>query len=246
MWKTIPGYEGFYEVSDMGDVRSSDRLVHTSNGITQRRKGRTLKPALSAGYPFVLLQVACERKQIHVHRLVASAFCDKPEGCDVVNHIDGIKTNNAASNLEWTTYSGNAKHAYDTGLNKAKYRQDHNNSKLTQFQVDQIRGMLISGKSGSSIARELGVHVMTISNIRNGRSWSTCGNPMLDECKSTASMSNKGEDHPGCKLSESDVICILDKLSMGIPQKVIARGHGITQATVSLINTGKTWGHLPR
>lgn len=97
IWKAIEGYGGRYQVSNRGNVRSL---------IFARKKDtvRLLKPILSSsGYYVVTL---CG-KQTRIHRLVASAFCDNPNGYDVVDHIDTDPTNNKAENLRWTTQRGN-------------------------------------------------------------------------------------------------------------------------------------------
>ena len=98
-WKTIDGYEP-YEVSNTGNIRRDGKLL----------KGRPTKN----GYFVVALSINSKYKNHYVHRLVASAFLDKVGR--VVNHIDGIKSNNNVSNLEWTTYSKNTIHAYKNKL----------------------------------------------------------------------------------------------------------------------------------
>ena len=98
-WKDIKGYE-VYQVSNMGNVRREGRLL----------KGRPTKN----GYLVVALCVNSKYKNHYVHRLVASAFLNKVGR--VVNHLDGVKTNNNISNLEWTTYSKNTIHAYSNDL----------------------------------------------------------------------------------------------------------------------------------
>lgn len=108
IWKPVKGREEFYEVSNTGKVRS---LVerYKSKGIFELKQFVNEK-----GYCFLDLAKP-ELKKYCVHRLVAEAFCDKPEGCDVVNHIDNNPSNNHYTNLEWTTYSGNLKHAQEQG-----------------------------------------------------------------------------------------------------------------------------------
>lgn len=110
-WKDIPNYEGLYQVSDNGNVRSithKDRFGHTY-------KGRILKQQLSNGYYRCHLSKDNITEWALVHRLVALVFCEKPEGCNIVNHIDANKENNHASNLEWTTYKGNMQWASKLG-----------------------------------------------------------------------------------------------------------------------------------
>lgn len=111
-WVAVEGYEGYYEVSDMGRVRSLDRYVSNGRGGTRLYKGRMLTPVRNnKGYLQVLLSKDGESKRFLLHRLVAAAFCERPEGCDIVNHKDNCPGNCEASNLEYTTHKGNTLHA---------------------------------------------------------------------------------------------------------------------------------------
>lgn len=106
IWKAIDGYEGLYEVSNHGNVRSIKR-------------GIILKPATNTfGYQIVGLSKNGKRKEGKIHRLVAKAFIDNPNNKKQVNHIDGDKKNNNVSNLEWVTNQENTIHALNTGIKK--------------------------------------------------------------------------------------------------------------------------------
>lgn len=114
IWTQIEGYEGFYEVSNLGNVRSMEREVpRVCKGQHQtiRRASRPLKHNLNhKGYPEVTLTKGAVRNCFRVHRLVASAFC--PNGPqEHVNHINSIRTDNRAENLEWCTAKHNVAHA---------------------------------------------------------------------------------------------------------------------------------------
>ena len=99
-WVAVPGFEDYYEVSSDGDLRSLG-------------SGRVLaKNSMGAGYVKADLWKDGGRMQTSVHRIVASAFVPRPDGCDEVNHKNGNKTDNRASNLEWVTRSDNVNHAY--------------------------------------------------------------------------------------------------------------------------------------
>lgn len=117
-WRNIEieGLAGIYQVSDSGLVRSIDRTVFHSDGRAQHRKGVVLKPGHSKGYPVVVLSNKEATKTFLVHRLVAEAFIPNPEHKKEVNHIDGNKTNNNISNLEWVTKMETMHHAIKTGL----------------------------------------------------------------------------------------------------------------------------------
>ncbi|SCC11074.1 NUMOD4 motif-containing HNH endonuclease [Rhodococcus qingshengii] len=107
-WKSVVGYEGYYEVSDHGRVRSVDRTVVSSVGIPSRRRGCGISAGLTTrGYLGVGLSRDGESKPFSVHRLVAAAFCERVADGDVVRHLDGNKENNRAENLAWGTDSEN-------------------------------------------------------------------------------------------------------------------------------------------
>lgn len=96
IWKSIPGYENLYEASSLGRIRSLDRKTIRIDGVIRTFKGRILKQTPMSGYLMVSLSVLGRRDVQLAHRLIASAFCDKPAGCLVVNHIDADKSNNKA------------------------------------------------------------------------------------------------------------------------------------------------------
>lgn len=125
IWKPICGYEGLYEVSNTGNVRRLETLSAEKSRYGKRRevrhKSRLLKPGkTAAGYLLVVLCGESGQKSHMVHRLVAAAFCDKKEGCNVVNHIDNHRTNNRADNLEWCTQKDNVRHAIEIGAKGRK------------------------------------------------------------------------------------------------------------------------------
>lgn len=113
VWVAVEGYEGLYEVSNLGRVQSVDRYVPYKDG-TRFYKGRILRPATNnKGYLQVMLCKGGKVRAMLLHRLVAAAFCaeDRHDGCDVVNHKDNDPNNNRADNLEYTTNRGNTLHA---------------------------------------------------------------------------------------------------------------------------------------
>lgn len=114
IWKDINGYEGYYQISNKGNVRSLDRF----DGVHDRQE-TILKPNLKQnGYLQVGLRKHSTRKWIGVHRLVAIHFIENPDNKPQVNHIDGNKQNNNVENLEWVTAKENQNHATRIGLRK--------------------------------------------------------------------------------------------------------------------------------
>lgn len=110
-WRSIPSYEGIYEVSSWGRVRSLDRIAHrTWNGIDNSKpvKGKVLVPKMGAnGYFFVMLYKEGKYKIERIHRLVAKVFLPNPNNLPCVNHKDETRTNNHVENLEWCTQKYN-------------------------------------------------------------------------------------------------------------------------------------------
>ena len=113
IWKDIEGYEGLYQVSNLGRVKSI--YGWCGNRFVKRTKILKLK-INNKGYTKVYLYKNKKSKMFFVHRLVAMAFVPNPNNLPQVNHKDGNKLNNSIGNLEWCTCSENIKHAYKTGL----------------------------------------------------------------------------------------------------------------------------------
>ena len=119
IYKPIKGYEGYYEISNLGNVKSLQRTIEREGGSTMVLTERVLKPNLTtAGYYHIGLRKGGKRKAYTIHRLIATTFIDNPEGLPQVNHIDEDKTNNRIDNLEWCT----AKYNMNYSLAKTVYQ----------------------------------------------------------------------------------------------------------------------------
>lgn len=145
-WRAVVGYEGLYEVSDCGNVRS---LNWRSKGIT---KSLWLKPT-RYGYRQVYLSKNGKGKMFLVHRLVATAFIPNPDSLPVINHIDENKINNCVSNLEWCTHLQNSRAYYANHPSQLhekrghyKPKGEHRNSKYCNRNICKIIQMTERGE----------------------------------------------------------------------------------------------------
>lgn len=152
VWKDIEGYEGHYQVSNYGEVRSLDRT--TTHG--HMWKSRIRKPAQhSAGYLIISLWKGNKEKIFYVHRLVGQAFIPCYQRGSIINHKDGNRKNNCIDNLEWVSYKDNSNHARDI-----------------LHTIGQRVRCLSTGKvysSQSAAARDLGVSAASVSLHLNGK-----------------------------------------------------------------------------
>lgn len=168
-WIDVKGYESFYQVSNMGNVRSKDRTVACRRLGTKNLKGRTLTCTIdTVGYCKVTLQDQGRNKVWKVHRLVAEHFIDKVEGKEIINHIDNDRANNRVENLEWCTPKENTSHMHSQGRNYSAAGEDNPACKLTDAQVVEIKS-LKGVQSQTQIALLYGVSRQHIGKIHNGK-----------------------------------------------------------------------------
>ena len=170
-WKPVVGYEGLYEVSNLGRVRSLDRVVKRCDH-SMFRKGTILRGQPDKnGYLLVSLRREGKEYKAKVHRLVANAFIQNPENKPFVNHIDGNKDRNDILNLEWVTALENSHHAKSNGLLRPAKGEDSGKHKLSEQDVLSIRKLVRSGKSMNSVAKMYGVSFTSVRYIIIGKNW---------------------------------------------------------------------------
>lgn len=175
-WRPVVGYEGIYSVSDAGRVR---REIRASWGHGNTHPGKLLSlypmgPRGSKTYPQVKLLLNGKQTSTLVHRIVAAAFIGPCPNRHNVNHKNGVKTDNRIENLEYVTYSENARHAHRTGLRHAAPSHGSANgmSKLTENQARDIWVRFQAGQeSQEAIAKSHGVTQTCVSRIACGQTW---------------------------------------------------------------------------
>ena len=173
IWKPLTGYPD-YEISNMGRVKSLERIVKHIDGRNRLYKEKILKPGkYYSGYPLVYLTAQKKIKSHVIHLLVIKHFGEpQPTPKHECNHKDGIKENNWESNLEWMTKKENAQHARDLDLCNPVCGENHYRAKLTEKEVKEIRKLY---KTGEYFYKQLGkifkVNIKSIGNIINYKTW---------------------------------------------------------------------------
>lgn len=170
-WKDIKGYEGFYQVSSLGRIKSLERRIPC---VGDGRITKTFIMAQSLkknGYLSVMLSKNRNKKTISVHRIVALAFWGEPLGDkNVVNHKDESSINNCANNLEWVTSNENKN--YGTAIARSrKLHINHPSISRPVVMKDKNGNILKSYPSISQASRETGVNIGNISNCCRTRRW---------------------------------------------------------------------------
>lgn len=169
IWKNIKNYEGYYQVSSLGKVRSIDRIDINGSKI----KGKVLSPLNVNGYSRVLLSKDGVKKQKGIHRLMMEAFVPNPLKKPQVNHINGIKNDNRLENLEWCDASENQLHAIKIGL-VSKTRKWYKPTKKV-VQKNTENQIIKIWDSNKQITIETDYKKENIKNCCNGKSKTAYG-----------------------------------------------------------------------
>ena len=166
IWKPVIGYEGFYEVSNLGHIRTLKKYSAYGYGYILNPK------PTRRGYLRVTLRNRGQRRTTFIHVLVLEAFVSpRPEGT-VANHKNCNKVDNCVENLEWITQRENVKHAIRNDHFFMPRGEQHGESKLTADQVRQIRHRYAQGDyTQQEIANDYSVSDVLISRIVNHKNW---------------------------------------------------------------------------
>ena len=159
-WKDIKDYEGLYQISNFGRVKSLERI----NKNNRKVRERILKQSKdNMGYYMVGLSKYGKEKTRTIHRLVAETFINNPNGYNYINHIDCNKTNNKVENLEWCTQKYNVQEAFRNNLQKVYRGKDSTSSKKVG-QYDLKDNLIKIWDCTMDIQRELGFKNNNISS----------------------------------------------------------------------------------
>lgn len=177
VWKDIPNYEGLYQISNLGNVKSlcfGARNIRKSNIVKLLHQSPN-----NLGYHKVELYKDGKSKMFYVHRLVAISFIPNPDNKPQINHKDGNKDNNTVDNLEWVTSKENLHHAVETGLRRRSQMKgitgklNKNSKKINQYDKE---GNYIATYYGiAEAARILNGNANSISCCLRGRYKTACG-----------------------------------------------------------------------
>jgi DNA-binding NarL/FixJ family response regulator len=217
IYKLIPDTEGLYSISTSGNVRNNSTGYILNPFMTDR------------GYLQVTIQFSNKttRTSVNVHKLVARAFISNLEMHPVVNHLDGVKTNNRATNLEWTTHAANNEHAVKMGLIASG--EDSYLAILSEEDVVAIIERLRSGCRNADLSREFNVAPNTVDDIRCNRTWRYLERQPI---------AGNGVKR---KIAAEDIPEIREYFVKGLSDRTISKKYGVAPATVNQIRHGKTW-----
>lgn len=171
IWKDIVGYEGLYQVSNLGRLKRISRVRSDGKLLKELIKKNT--PRKGDGYLQISLGTRSHtQKSRYLHQIVATAFIPNPENKRFVNHKNGIKADNRVENLEWCTYQENMDHAVETGLQNTK-GENNLQHKLKEVTVLEIRSKYDPNisKPLKKLSIEFGLPNWHIHSIVKRKTW---------------------------------------------------------------------------
>lgn len=175
IWKPIPGYEGIYDINNLGIIKSLDRHVNHFKGGKTFIKGKIVSISRhKQGHHVVRLWKENKTKLFCLYRLMAIVFISNPENKIQVNHIDGNrKAFPILNNLEWVTASENMKHAYKNGLTNGTFKKgfDHQFCKLKETDISLLFKMRLEGKSLKDMSIFFNINPSYASKVLNNNKY---------------------------------------------------------------------------
>jgi len=246
-WLPIPGFEGRYEVSDLGRVRSLQR-----KGVPRPEPLILRDQPAGKGYRVVGLFDGTTYQPVYVHRAVLMAFRGLPADGMQGAHLDGVRTHNNLENLCWATARENHSHKVLHGT--AQRGEASPAAKLTTSQVAEARRRWVPGSRTASthaLAREFGVSQSHMSDVLAGRRWGHVAAEPSTHYGEGNPFSQAGSDNPRAVLTEADVLAIRDEVravkasgnTHGI--QALANRYGVCRGQIEAVAYGRAWKHLP-
>ncbi len=223
-WRDVPGWEGRYRVSDLGNVFS----VRAGRNLRLNRRPR--------GYRSALLCSKGRQSAVYVHRLVLLAFVGEPPPMMQCRHLNGNATDNRLCNLAWGTRKQNEADKVSHGTRARGERQG--TAKLRDCDILPI---LESSESASALAARYGVSVGTINGLRCGCRWKHVTQNVSRRDRRTTSDAHRGERNRNARLTRESVLEILSSTETTAS---LARRLGVAEPTIADVRAGRTWRHL--
>jgi Trp operon repressor len=242
-WRAIAGFEGLYQVSSLGRVKSVERTV-TVNG--RQQKAKTIRervlcqkinsPGRGAYLRYMVHLCKGGRQTTHnVARLVAEAFIANPTKLPCVLHKDDNALNNRVDNLEWGTLRENSRQAAERC--RMCYGERHHVAKFSDVDRQIAYRLLAEGAPAREVANRFGVSYRSVADLRQGN---IKGYDKLAIPKQVS----RGSANPTSKLEEKDVLLIKQMLANRVRHIDIAQHFGVSQSAIAAISRGVNWGWL--
>jgi hypothetical protein len=221
-WRAVAGFEEYYQVSNLGRVRSLRRMKPLVGSID------------SCGYHRVTLWTPHGQSTGKVHRLVCRAFHGPPNILHrEVAHLDNDRLNNRAANLKWVSHAENIYHKRIHGTHGAG--EKHPGAKLTNAEIDLMVAGFLSGERSRAIAARFGVSWHTVNDIRSGRSWRHISRPTIPR------QGLHGANNPSAVMSWDTAQEIRRRKAGGESAEALYKEYGIGRATIYKLLAGETY-----
>ncbi|HEY5722885.1 MAG TPA: NUMOD4 domain-containing protein [Allosphingosinicella sp.] len=241
VWVPAPEFEGRYEVSNLGRVRSLARVEQSAKG-KRVVKGGLLTPSKNGdGYLQVCLRIDGKVRMTGLHRLVCRAFHGPPNILqNEAAHLDGSRTNARASNLKWVSKRENHFHKRLHGT--LPFGEKHPRAKLTEVTARLALEGLATGLTCKEVGALLGVSSSAIEDIKKRKNWRHLQGPPAAYAPRSTGSGQRGEKNHGAKLTEKQASIIRDRAKEGETCRALAKEFGVGHACINRIARGQSYG----
>jgi len=238
-WKDIPGYEGLYQASSMGRIKSINYTGYCFGRLYSKKREKILKPCKNKNGKKYRLIVSLRKdkavKRFYIHQLVIQTFVGPCPSNMEVCHNNGDSENNSVENLRYDTHKSNMIDMSKHGNSQIGIKNP--NCKLTEEQVLTITSLLQGQYTIEEIAEQFGVANSLISCIKNKKYWKHLTENIKLDRKNVRKTQNKGST----KLTSNDIDTIKKLIHGGLKSKEIAKRFGVSFETINRIKKGITF-----